>query len=92
MPRDIDEISRALKAEYPGCEITQLKVTHPADDDGVWFVSLPDDKNTIQLEAPDGNCPFTISFDQKNRLIEGKTVLDVLSKIRILVGLPSSPA
>ena len=90
MQRDIDEISSALKAEFPGCEITQLKVTHPADDDGLWYVELPGHQ-TIQLESPEGNCPFTIEFDQKNKLLEGKTVLDVITKIRILLALQPSP-
>lgn len=92
MPRDIDEISKALKAEFPGCEITQLKVAHPADDDGLWYIDVPGHAQMIQLEAPNGNCPFTVSFDQKNKLLDGKTVLDVLTKIRILLALPSSPS
>lgn len=89
MPRDIDEIRNALKAEFSGCIIDQLKVTHPADDDGLWYVDVPGCQ-TIQLEAPNGNCPFTISFDQKNRMLDGKTVQDVLAKIRILLALPPS--
>lgn len=91
MPRDIDEISNALKAEFPGCEITQLKVTHPADDDGLWYIDVPGCAHSIQLESPSGNCPFTVSFDQKNKLLDGKTVLDVITKIRILLALPSTP-
>ena len=31
------EIERRVKSSHPEVTITQLKVSHPADDDGIWF-------------------------------------------------------
>ena len=58
MPRDIDHIIERLKAELPGVEVTQLKVKHPADDDGLWFIKIPGRSGNVQIESSDGSCPF----------------------------------
>lgn len=61
MERDIDRIIRRLQAEYPALRAKQLRVAHPgADDDGLWFVSHPGAPLEVQIESPDGNCPFLI--------------------------------
>jgi hypothetical protein len=84
MPRDIDRIIESLKREFPAVQVTQLQVTHPADDDGLWFINVPGKSRKIQIESPDGNCPFLIEFDGSTKQLHGKTVDDVLAKFRIL--------
>ena len=58
MASDIDEIKRRLTSVYPQVHVEQLRVTHPADDDGLWFfrVGLVE----VQLESSSGNCPFLL--------------------------------
>jgi hypothetical protein len=84
MPRDIDAISNLLKREFPEIQIDQLQVTHPADDDGLWFLKLPNMSGEIQLESADGNCPFLIEFDGSTKRLHGRTVDDVVAKVRLL--------
>ena len=41
----------------------------------------------IQLESPDGNCPFLIEFDGSAKQLHSKTVDDVVSKVGLLLKL-----
>ena len=42
-PRDIDQITKRLKAALSEVHITQLQVGHAgADDDGLWFFKIPE--------------------------------------------------
>jgi len=58
--RDIDRIVDLAKERLPAIQVQQLRVTHPADDDGLWFFSLPGVRKEIQLESSTGMCPFII--------------------------------
>ena len=82
--RDIDKIVSALKNEFPACQIARLQVTHPADDNNLWFFKIPGKKREVQMESLNGNCPFIIELSDSNKRLEGKSVDDVLAKIRIL--------
>ncbi|WP_237712421.1 hypothetical protein [Pedosphaera parvula] len=63
MQRDIDRIIARLKDEFPSLLVQQLKKTHPADDDGLWWVKLSECEEEIQIESPSGNVPFLIEAD-----------------------------
>jgi hypothetical protein len=64
MNRDIDFIIEQVIASIPGILIKQLKVAHPgADDDGLWFINIPDRENQVQIESSEGSCPFLIESD-----------------------------
>jgi len=65
---DIDEIIENVKREFPTCDVQQLKVTHPADDDGIWYFSLPGLEPEIQIESGSGNCPFLVETDEQSSL------------------------
>jgi hypothetical protein len=60
MDRDIDRIIEGVRRRFPNLVIWQLKVSNPADDDGLWFFTLPGKKDDIQIESSSGMCPFVM--------------------------------
>lgn len=89
MERDIDRIIAAVKAKLPEAEFHQHQVSHPGDDDGVWFFYFPGDDSYVQIDAAYGQCPFLVdNTDNSNPLtapwidsVEGVTraIVDFLS-------------
>ena len=82
MKKDIEKISQILRQEFPLIQIEQLKTVHPADDDGLWFIKWPNKQGEVQIESSTGNCPFLIESTKFNKPLHGKTVEDVVTKIR----------
>ena len=81
MERDIDTIIDAIRHRFPNVEVHQLKVAHPADDDGIWYFYFPDrDTDDIQIESSNGTCPFLVESN-KDAPKEGKTVAEVVALI-----------
>jgi hypothetical protein len=72
--RDIETIVTIVKAALPRVACEQLKGTHPADDDGLWFFSTPDSKNQVQIESPTGMCPFLVEGDGLGQTARCSTV------------------
>lgn len=72
--RDIEKIIEIVKAALPSVVSEQLKVTHPADDDGLWFFSSPDLENHVQVESSTGMCPFVVEGLGKGQYAECSTV------------------
>ncbi len=64
--RDIDQIAAAVRAALAEVVITQLRVSHPADDDGIWWFALPGRDDDIQLESTTGMCPFLVETDARS--------------------------
>ncbi len=54
---DIQLIVTRVASEYPQLQIRQLKVSHPADDAGLWFITGPGSFE-IQFESSTGDFPF----------------------------------
>ena len=65
MGSDIEEIERVVRATHPGVVIARLVVSHAADDDGLWFFRA--NGIEVQLESPDGACPFFLESDAHSR-------------------------
>jgi hypothetical protein len=65
MASDIDEITTRVKASHPEVKVTRLKVTHPDDDNGLWFFQATGVE--IQLESTSGQCPFMLESDAHDR-------------------------
>jgi hypothetical protein len=85
MPRDIDLIIERLRAEIPGVHVEQLQVEHSgADDDGLWFIKVPDRREEIQLESPYGMCPFIIESDFNHEMLHARSVEEALATIKSL--------
>jgi hypothetical protein len=88
MQRDIDLILEQLAATIPGLHTQQLKVAHTgADDDGLWFINLQDRAEGVQIESPDGMCPFLIESDFNNERFQGGSVEEVIVIVRRLYTL-----
>ena len=66
MARDIDMITENVREQLPGVTVEQLKVVHPADDDGIWWFSLSDVKRDVHVESSFGNCPFLIETSEQS--------------------------
>jgi hypothetical protein len=83
--RDIDHIVERLKTELPGVKIRQLQVSRPGvDDDGLWFITMPDRSPEVEIESSDGSCPFLIESDFSAERFHGQTIDEVISTVRRL--------
>lgn len=65
MASDISEIERQIQSRYPEVKITRVKVSHPVDDDGLWFFEA--NGIEIQMESSTGKCPFLVESDAHDR-------------------------
>jgi len=83
--RDIDQIIELLVGRIPDIQISQLKVTHPADDDGLWFIKVPERTEEVQIESSSGNCPFVIESNFDNESYEGASVHEVAENVLALL-------
>ncbi len=91
--RDIDQITRQVQAICPIVTIGQLPVAHPvADDDGIWFFSQPDSPFEVQIESPNGMCPFLIETLENNSRLKAESVSEVIDTLKQLLHLSSSSA
>ena len=80
--RDIDRIAEGARQVFPEVIVNQLKVTHPADDGGLWYFHLPESpKDDIQIEASYGSCPFLIENMRGGDRKSGGSVEQVVSII-----------
>ncbi len=85
MPRDIDHITERLKVELPGVQVSELQVAHSgADDDGLWFITIPGRAGEVQIESSLGSCPFLIESDFSVERFHGHTVDEVVQIVRRL--------
>lgn len=66
MENDIKSIIKRLAEERPDIGVRRLKVSHEADDDGIWFFSA-EGAIEIQLESSTGNFPFLIEASANQR-------------------------
>jgi len=76
--RDIESIIEKVKERFPKVSIAQLKVMHPADDDGLWFFSFENPKDEIQIESSFGKCPFLIESNRNDERRYGHSVDEVV--------------
>jgi hypothetical protein len=60
----IDEVFNALRRSFSDIRIEHLSVTHPADDDNVWFISRMGAGIELQIDSmPNGAPPFLLESD-----------------------------
>jgi len=57
---DISQVVDALSHRFPTIMILQQQGSWIADDDGLWWFSLPDTDCRIQVESMNGDCPFLV--------------------------------
>ena len=89
--RDIDQVIERVQAALPNVVWEQLKVTHPppADDDGLWFFSLPGVKDQVQAESSSGMCPFLVEGTREGQRVDVPTVAETADTIVRWLTLPS---
>ena len=63
MPKDIEQLTDALRRAYPEITIEQLRAAQPGADDGLWSVNHPRAFTEVQVESPTGDVPFVIESD-----------------------------
>ncbi len=81
MKRDIDEIIDSVKRRFPEVEVHQLQVTHPADDNGIWYFYFSGNDDEIQIESWNGMCPFIVESNRNDVAGNGITVDEVVQMI-----------
>lgn len=82
--RDIDAVIERLRTELSGVQVRQLTVSHPADDDGIWIVSIPGYENAVQIESSSGDCPFLIESEFSDERFCGQTVDETVTTVKRL--------
>jgi len=91
--RDIDQITRQIRAVCSDVIVEQLPVVHPgADDDGLWFFSQPGSPFEVQLESPNGMCPFQIETLENKSRFKAQSVSEAVDILKQLLHLSSSSA
>jgi hypothetical protein len=76
MTAELDAIIRGVRAEIPDVTWEQVRVMHPADDDGLWFFRR--DGIDVQLESPGGMCPFVVEGNRPGQRVDGRSVDEVV--------------
>lgn len=64
MDKDIDRIIESVRGACPAIKVAQLRLKFAADDDGIWFFNQPNCRFKVQLESPQGMCPFLIETNE----------------------------
>ncbi|OLF18918.1 hypothetical protein BU204_03400 [Actinophytocola xanthii] len=66
----VNAVFAALQTSRPEIQIERLTVTHPADSDDLWFISVPDRPEDVQLECyPHGQPPFLVEGDGTHQVL-----------------------
>jgi hypothetical protein len=84
MARDIGSIIEQVRNRLPNVTAMPVHMTHPADDDGIWWILLPNVERDIQIESSLGNCPFMIEHDDMHSTagaIAAHNVDDVVNNV-----------
>lgn len=63
LDRDIDAVIRQVRQRMPEARVARLRVKWPADDDNLWWFSLPGVKQDIQIEG--AACPFLLETEEQ---------------------------
>ena len=85
MTRDIEQIIERIRNECTMVEVEQLRVKFPADDDGIWFFKQPNCLFEVQLESPQGMCPFLIETNEHPERFYASSVEAAVTKLKQLL-------
>jgi hypothetical protein len=78
----IDEVLAALAATLPGVVIERLQVTHPSDDDNLWYTRAGGSCE-VQIEShPGGEPPFLIEGDtDRHEVHQASEAVDLIVRL-----------
>lgn len=80
--KDIDKIIAEVQKVFPNVNVWQLEVTHPTDDNGIWYFWLGDNTDDeIQVENSFGNCPFLIETFRNDERLYVNTIVETVAII-----------
>jgi hypothetical protein len=82
-PEDVRKVIGLVRQSHPNVCWTRLKVTHPTDNDRLWYFWLPDQSGDVQIEfdSISDSCPFLVETDKHDQRFVGQTVQEVAGKI-----------
>ncbi|MDF2771341.1 MAG: hypothetical protein K0S86_835 [Geminicoccaceae bacterium] len=87
MHRDIDTVIAELQRAHPSIACEQLRVTHPTDDDGLWFFTHPDRPGEVQLESTTGQVPFLVEGTESPARDTAHSVEQAVALVATRLGL-----
>ena len=88
--RDVDQIIRSIIKICPAVKVRQLEVAHPGtDDDGIWFFEQSGSEFEVQIESPEGMCPFLIETDEHDARFTANSIEETLRTLVKLLHLES---
>jgi len=83
--RDVDRIIELVRGICPAVEVQQLRLSHPgADDDGIWYFDQPASEFEVQIESPNGMCPFLVETDENDKRLTARSVeetVEILTRL-----------
>ena len=75
----VDEVFDQLRRRIPGLAVERLEVTHPADDDNVYFIGDEHGLDRVQLDTAPGGQPLfyieTGSQRQTSEAVEAAAII-----------------
>src|SRR5215472_1100931 len=78
----VDQVFDKLRQKVPGLIVERLQVTHPADDDNVYFVGDEQGRDRIQIEtAPDGQPPFLIENGGRSQTSDTGEAVSLINRL-----------
>jgi hypothetical protein len=84
--RDVDRIIQLVRDVCPAADVQQLRVSHPgADDDGLWYFGQPASEFQVQIESPNGMCPFLVETDENDDRLTGRSVEETVEIVTRLL-------
>ncbi len=78
---DVEEVIRLVRARLPHVEWEQLPVTHPADDNGLWFFWIPGRPGEVQIESGAGRCPFLVETNKHDGRVTTTSLVETADVI-----------
>jgi hypothetical protein len=79
----VDQVFDQLRRLVPDLIVERLRVTHPGDDDNLWFIGDGQGRDRVQIETyPGGRPPFLIENGGRS---ETSDVAEAVLRIRTLL-------
>jgi len=81
---DVEIIIDQVRTANPSLKVVQHSPSHEADDDGLWWFSLPGNAKDIQIESSSYNCPFMIEHSDMKSTSEALTGRSIDEVVQIV--------
>ena len=81
MNRDIDLVIAAVAGKYPGTTVEQLTVSHPADDDGIWYFRRAGFGLEVNVESSAGMLPFLVESNGTDQANHASTIEEAVQLV-----------